>query len=242
MFYTAETGRQHATTFFNRTIDVVEPHTWVDFQAIFLVVLILAGIGGLGMLPQSMFATELFQQESANYHAFTRTADMLSNLRQSSSLEKEADRRPPGSSNREEGVVPRAVLAGRTVLPKALEDSAAHNADCGLTLMPTQAYGSGSRTLCRRRLYAHRCGLACAGYLAYLGLVQSGWVKPRKAGRMTRKVETKKKEVNSDEWLKGTYYNQVVLSSSSILNYNEMQLPGSAPQHPTDQPAGVSGH
>ncbi|CAL5222239.1 g4573 [Coccomyxa viridis] len=93
MFYTAETGRQHATTFFNRTIDVVEPHAWVDFQAIFLVVLILAGIGGLG-------------------------------------------------------------------------------------------------------------------YLAYLGLVQSGWVKPRKAGRMTRKVETKKKEVNSDEWLKGTYYNQ----------------------------------
>ena len=48
MFYTAETGRQHATTFFNRTVDIVEPHTWVDFQAIFLVILILAGIGGLG--------------------------------------------------------------------------------------------------------------------------------------------------------------------------------------------------
>ena len=55
MFYTAETGRQHATTFFNRTIDIVEPHTWVDFQAIFLVVLILAGIGGLGVLPPTSF-------------------------------------------------------------------------------------------------------------------------------------------------------------------------------------------
>ncbi len=54
MFYTAETGRQHATTFFNRTIDVVEPHAWVDFQAIFLVVLILAGIGGLGVQLQSL--------------------------------------------------------------------------------------------------------------------------------------------------------------------------------------------
>ncbi len=54
MFYTAETGRQHATTFFNRTIDIVEPHTWVDFQAIFLVVLILAGIGGLGVLPRGL--------------------------------------------------------------------------------------------------------------------------------------------------------------------------------------------
>lgn len=48
MFYTTEMGRQHATTFFNRTIDIVEPHTWVDFQAIFLVLLILAALGGLG--------------------------------------------------------------------------------------------------------------------------------------------------------------------------------------------------
>ena len=55
----------------------------------------------------------------------------------------------------------------------------------------------------------HQCGVLCAGYLAYLGLVQAGWVKARKVGRSTRKVETKKKEVNSDEWLKGTYYNQV---------------------------------
>lgn len=50
--------------------------------------------------------------------------------------------------------------------------------------------------------------LPCAGYLAYLGLVQYGLIKPRKAGRSVRKVEAKK-EVNSDEWLKGTYYNQV---------------------------------
>ena len=48
-----------------------------------------------------------------------------------------------------------------------------------------------------------------AGYLAYLGLVQYGLIKPRKAGRPGRKVETKKKEMDSDEWLKGTYYNQV---------------------------------
>ena len=48
MFYTTETGRQHATTYFNRTIDIVEPHTWVDFQGIFLFILILAAIGGLG--------------------------------------------------------------------------------------------------------------------------------------------------------------------------------------------------
>ncbi len=34
---------------------------------------------------------------------------------------------------------------------------------------------------------------------------------------MTRKVETKKKEVNSDEWLKGTYYNQVLSISSAVL-------------------------
>ena len=49
-----------------------------------------------------------------------------------------------------------------------------------------------------------------AGYLAYLGLVQYGLIKPRKAGRSARKVEAKK-EANSDEWLKGTYYNQVRL-------------------------------
>ena len=48
MFYTADTGMQHTTTFFNRTIDIVEPHTWVDFQALFLFVLILAALGGLG--------------------------------------------------------------------------------------------------------------------------------------------------------------------------------------------------
>ena len=48
MFYTADTGVQHTTTFFNRTIDIVEPHTWVDFQALFLFVLILAALGGLG--------------------------------------------------------------------------------------------------------------------------------------------------------------------------------------------------
>ena len=48
MFYTADTGMQHTTTFFNRTIDIVEPHTWVDFQALFLIVLILAALGGLG--------------------------------------------------------------------------------------------------------------------------------------------------------------------------------------------------
>ena len=48
MFYTADTGMQHATTYFNRTIDIVEPHTWVDFQALFLFVLILAALGGLG--------------------------------------------------------------------------------------------------------------------------------------------------------------------------------------------------
>ena len=52
-----------------------------------------------------------------------------------------------------------------------------------------------------------------------MGLVQAGWVKPRKVGRMTRKVETKKKEVNSDEWLKGTYYNQVLFSSSAPLEF-----------------------
>ena len=50
---------------------------------------------------------------------------------------------------------------------------------------------------------------AGAGYLAYLGLVQYGLIKPRKAGRSARKVEAKK-EV-SDEWLKGTFYNQVRL-------------------------------
>ncbi len=60
MFYTTETGRQHATTYFNRTIDIVEPHTWVDFQGIFLFVLILAAVGGLGtflppFLPLSYF-------------------------------------------------------------------------------------------------------------------------------------------------------------------------------------------
>ena len=49
----------------------------------------------------------------------------------------------------------------------------------------------------------------CAGYLAYLGLVQYGLIKPRKTGRQGRKVETKKKVVDSDEWLKGTHYNQV---------------------------------
>ena len=48
MFYTADTGMQHTTTYFNRTIDIVEPHTWVDFQALFLFVLILAALGGLG--------------------------------------------------------------------------------------------------------------------------------------------------------------------------------------------------
>ncbi len=39
---------------------------------------------------------------------------------------------------------------------------------------------------------------------------------------MTRKVETKKKEVNSDEWLKGTYYNQVLFSSSAPLELEHM--------------------
>lgn len=39
-------------------------------------------------------------------------------------------------------------------------------------------------------------------------------MKARKAGRSARKVETKKKEANSDEWLKGTYYNQVPSNSS----------------------------
>ena len=48
MFYTADAGMQHATTYFNRTIDIVEPHTWVDFQALFLFFLILAALGGLG--------------------------------------------------------------------------------------------------------------------------------------------------------------------------------------------------
>ena len=50
MFYTADTGVQHTTTYFNRTIDVVEPHTWVDFQALSLFFLILAALGGLGEL------------------------------------------------------------------------------------------------------------------------------------------------------------------------------------------------
>ena len=67
------------------------------------------------------------------------------------------------------------------------------------------------------QLRAHQCCHSCAGYLAYLGLIQAGWVKARKAGRSTRKVETKKKEVNSDEWLKGTYYNQVLQSYYSFL-------------------------
>ena len=84
--------------------------------------------------------------------------------------------------------------------------------------MPTQALdmaaGSSSGTGCLLTV-----SLASAGYLAYLGLVQAGWVKPRKVGRMTRKVETKKKEVNSDEWLKGTYYNQVLFSSSAPLEF-----------------------
>ncbi len=42
-------------------------------------------------------------------------------------------------------------------------------------------------------------------------------MKPRKVGRSTRKVETKKTEGNSEEWLKGTYYNQVRLSAIHFL-------------------------
>ena len=47
MFYHYQ-GAQHSTTFFNRTIDIVEPAAFIDFQALFLIFLILAALGGLG--------------------------------------------------------------------------------------------------------------------------------------------------------------------------------------------------
>ena len=66
----------------------------------------------------------------------------------------------------------------------------------------------------------------CAGYLAYLGLVQYGLIKPRKTGRPGRKAESKKKEVNSDEWLKGTYYNQVHFCPLSLRMLDWLCLAG----------------
>lgn len=47
MFYHSQ-GVQHSTTYFNRTIDIVEPAAFIDFQALFLIFLILAALGGLG--------------------------------------------------------------------------------------------------------------------------------------------------------------------------------------------------
>ena len=49
--------------------------------------------------------------------------------------------------------------------------------------------------------------------------MQYGLIKPRKTGRPGRKVETKKKVVDSDEWLKGTHYNQVRFGPLSLRSF-----------------------
>lgn len=50
-FYTAGEGSYHASTFFNKTIDIVEKPKWVDLQLIFLYLLLLGAVGGLGGAP-----------------------------------------------------------------------------------------------------------------------------------------------------------------------------------------------
>ena len=47
VFYNTPTGG-YASTFFNRTVDIIEPPSYIDTQLLFLWLLLLAGLGAAG--------------------------------------------------------------------------------------------------------------------------------------------------------------------------------------------------
>ena len=64
MFYTNEQHEYHASTFFNRTIDVVEKPKWVDTELLFLYLLLAAGVTTAGELPETISCQDPLNRHS----------------------------------------------------------------------------------------------------------------------------------------------------------------------------------